>query len=124
MTDHAASDEITEQTSNPHSASHAETGHAEDIEEQIRGYLFVFVALLVLTGLTVAVAYLDLPIIPALIIGLTIATVKGGLVAGYFMHLLSEKQVIYFFLAFTVVFALAMFVLMTSAKYVHRASVP
>lgn len=115
----------TEETeSNPHPASHAETGHGEDIERQIRGYLFVFAALVVFTGLTVAVGYLDLPIVPAVIIGLAIATMKGGLVAAYFMHLISEKQIIYVFLVFTAFFALAMVVLMTSAKYVHRAGVP
>jgi len=112
---------------NPESASsanpgHAE-GHAEDIEEQIRVYLIVFGALAVLTALTVAVAYLSLPIVPAVILGLSIATVKGGLVAGYFMHLISEKQVIYVVLAFTVVFFIAMLILMYSSLVVHRSGV-
>lgn len=112
---------------NPPSASarteHAE-GHAEDIEGQIRVYFLVFGALAVLTGLTVAVAYLDLSIVPAVIVGLTIATVKGGLVAGYFMHLISEKQVIYLLLAFTAFFVVAMLILMFSSLTVHRAGVP
>lgn len=114
--------------SNPSSASSASTGHAEehaeDIESQIRVYFLVFGALAVLTVLTVAVAYLDLPIVPAVIVGLTIATVKGGLVAGYFMHLISEKQVVYVLLAFTVFFVVAMLVLMFSSIAVHRAGVP
>lgn len=113
--------------SNPSSAS-ASTGdaegHAKDIEGQIRVYFLVFGALAVLTVLTVAVAYLDLPIVPAVILGLTIATVKGGLVAGYFMHLISEKQVIYVLLAFTAFFAVAMLILMFSSLTVHRAGVP
>lgn len=111
---------------NPSSASasteHAE-GHAEDIESQIRVYFLVFGALAVLTILTVAVAYLDLPIVPAVIVGLTIATVKGGLVAGYFMHLISEKQVIYILLVFTFFFVVAMLILMFSAITVHRSGV-
>ena len=37
-----------------------------------------------------------------------IATVKGSLVAGYFMHLFSEKKLIYVVLAFTGLFAVAM----------------
>lgn len=105
------------------SAGHAE-GHAEDIEGQIRVYFLVFGALAVLTVLTVAVAYLNLPIVPAVIVGLSIATVKGGLVAGYFMHLISEKQVVYVLLAFTFFFVVAMLVLMFSSLTVHRAGVP
>lgn len=111
----------------PQSASSTSPGHAEgheDIEGQIRVYFLVFGALAVLTVLTVAVAYLDLSIVPAVIIGLSIATVKGGLVAGYFMHLISEKQIIYVLLAFTVFFAVAMLVLMFSSITVHRAGVP
>lgn len=96
---------------------HGEPGHAGDIEEQVRAYILVFAALAVLTLVTVAVGYLHLPIVPAVIVGLFIASVKGGLVAGYFMHLLSEKRVIYLILAFTVVFLLGMLVLTTSTLY-------
>lgn len=125
MSDHAQS-EGTE--ANPHSASSTNPGHAEehaeDIEGQIRVYFLVFGGLAVLTALTVAVAYLDLPIVPAVIVGLSIATVKGGLVAGYFMHLISEKQIIYVLLAFTFFFMVAMLILLSSSIYVHRAGVP
>lgn len=113
-----------EAKANPDPSSSASTEHAEDIEEHIRVYVLVFAALTVLTGLTVAVAYLELPIIPAVMIGLAIATVKGGLVAGYFMHLITEETVIYVVLAFTAVFVLAMLVLMFSSLQVHRAVVP
>ena len=40
----------------------------------------------------------------AVAVALFIATVKGALVAGYFMHLVSEKKLIYAVLALTVVF--------------------
>ena len=36
----------------------------------------------------------------------SIATVKGALVAGYFMHLISERKLIYWVLGFTVVLLL------------------
>ncbi len=103
-----------------------EHGHAGDIHEQVRAYIIVFAALAGLTILTVAVGYLHLPILPAVIVGLTIAIVKGGLVAGYFMHLLSEKRVIYLVLVFTVVFFLGMLVLTTSTLFdqVGGAGVP
>lgn len=80
-------------------------------------YVLVFAALAVLTIVTVAVGYMQLSIVPALIVGLFIATVKGGLVAAYFMHLISEQRVIYIILGFTMVFLLGMIILTTSSLY-------
>ena len=40
----------------------------------------------------------------AIMIALAVATVKGFLVAGFFMHLLSERRLIYGILAITVFF--------------------
>jgi cytochrome c oxidase subunit 4 len=96
---------------------HGEHEHAADIDEQVRIYVIVFAALAGLTLLTVAVGYLHLPMLPAVAVGVFIATVKGGLVAGYFMHLISEERVIYLVLAFTVVFFLGMLVLTMSTLY-------
>lgn len=95
----------------------ADTTHMsmEEVKKHVRVYVTVFGALAVLTVVTVAVAYLHLPIWPALIIALIIATIKGGLVASYFMHLISEKKVIYWVLAVTFVFLLCMFLLFISA---------
>ena len=87
----------------------------EDVKRHIKVYLTVFGTLAVLTIVTVAVAYLDLAIWPALIVALLIATVKGGLVAGYFMHLVSEKKVIYWVLLLTAAFLVFMFILFISA---------
>lgn len=94
-----------------------EAAHVEDIQEHVRVYMFVFAALGVLTVVTVAVGYLHLSIGPALAIGLLIALVKGGLVAGYFMHLVSERKVIYFILGITGLFFLFMIVIITSYFY-------
>jgi caa(3)-type oxidase subunit IV len=52
----------------------------------------------------VAVSYLNLEKTEAIIVALIIATVKGSLVASYFMHLISEKRMIYMALLLTVVF--------------------
>ena len=77
----------------------------EEIRKEIRVYLIIFASLAVLTGVTVGACYgLDLPVHYAIIVALTIALVKGFLVAGFFMHLLSEKKLIYSILALTVVF--------------------
>ncbi len=83
----------------------------EDIKKHVRVYITVFTALAALTVVTVAVAYLNLTIVPALIVALFIATIKGSLVACYFMHLISEKKIIYAVLITTVAFLLALFIL-------------
>ena len=85
--------------------------HAADIDRHVRVYITVFVALMVLTVITVAVSYLHLPLHVAVAVALLVATVKGTLVAGYFMHLISEKKLIYAVLALTVVFVVALLAL-------------
>jgi len=79
----------------------------EAIKKSVRAYMFVFGALLVGTVLTVWAATLEFnKTHPAagITVALIIATVKAGLVAGYFMHLLSEKKAIYATLATTAFF--------------------
>jgi cytochrome c oxidase subunit IV len=78
--------------------------HAADIDRQVRIYITVFVALLALTIITVAVSRYHLPVREAVTVALLVATVKGSLVACYFMHLISEKRLIYAVLALTAVF--------------------
>jgi cytochrome c oxidase subunit 4 len=82
--------------------------HPVDIKKHVRAYIAVFVALMALTVITVVVSTFHLNITAAVIVALFIATVKGSLVAGYFMHLISEKKVIYLVLIFTVVFFIAL----------------
>lgn len=83
------------------------TDEHTDIDKHVRTYILVFVALMALTVITVAVSYLDLTTGPAVALALFIAVVKGSLVACYFMHLISEKKLIYAVLLFTVIFFLA-----------------
>jgi cytochrome c oxidase subunit IV len=83
---------------------HAATiDHAADIDRHVRVYITVFVALMALTVITVAVSYLDLPPAMAIGVALFVATIKGSLVACYFMHLISEKKLIYAVLVITVI---------------------
>lgn len=81
-----------------------ESSQAEDIKKHVRVYITVFAALMALTVVTVTISYLHLNVTAAIIVALTIATLKGSLVASYFMHLISEKKVIYGVLILTVVF--------------------
>ncbi len=85
--------------------------HAVDIDKHVRVYITVFVALMALTIITVAVSYLDLSNPMAITVALFIATVKGALVAGYFMHLISEKRLIIAVLLLTAVFFVALLAL-------------
>ena len=71
------------------------SGHSEEaVKKQVQIYVRVFLALMVLTVVTVAISYLRLPILWAVAIALFIACVKGSLVAGFFMHLSTEKKII------------------------------
>ena len=47
-------------------------------------------------------------IVPAIAVALFIAVIKGTLVASYFMHLISERKLIYGLLGFTVFFFLGL----------------
>ena len=85
--------------------------HAADIDRHVRVYITVFVALMVLTVVTVAISYLHLPLAAAVTVALFVATVKGTLVAGYFMHLISEKKLIYAVLLVTGFFFIALLAL-------------
>ena len=86
------------------------TNHA-DIDRQVRTYILIFVTLMALTIVTVAISRLHLPAPAAIGLALLVASVKGGLVAGYFMHLLSERKLIYWVLWFTVTCFIAVLLL-------------
>ena len=75
----------------------------------VRKYLIVFAALLVLTVLTVAVSRLPVPPMIAITLGLAIAAAKASLVALFFMHLIHERGVVVLTLVFTAVFCAALF---------------
>src|SRR6187402_2287697 len=78
--------------------------HAADIDRHVRVYITVFVALMVLTIITVAIARVHLPVPIAVTAALIVATIKGSLVACYFMHLISEKKLILAVLVLTLAF--------------------
>lgn len=80
------------------------THTAEEIQRHVKIYISVFVALAALTVVTVAVSYLHLSLWPAVCVALLIALIKGSLVACFFMHLISEKQIIFWVLALTALF--------------------
>ena len=64
----------------------------------------VFAALMVFTVITVAVSYLRLALPFAVLVALVIATIKGGMVASFFMHLIHERRLIFWVLLLMVAF--------------------
>ena len=85
--------------------------HAADIDRHVRIYITVFVSLMALTIITVVISRFHLPVPIAVSIALLVATIKGSLVACYFMHLISEKKLIYAVLALTAAFFIVLLAL-------------
>src|SRR3954470_9963520 len=94
-----------------HAVDATTSDHAVDIDRHVRIYITVFVTLMVLTIVTVAVSRFHLPVPQAVTVALIVATIKGSLVACYFMHLISEKKLIYAVLALTAAFFIALLTL-------------
>src|ERR1043166_6844387 len=113
--------------------THSDSAHAHDISKHVKVYVAVFVALLVGTVLTVFMYYQHFESVAVTItIALFIATIKASLVAGFFMHLISEKKAIYAILLATVFFFAGMMYLTvwsrgempTGTRYVGKVSQP
>ncbi len=111
----------------------AHAGHSHDISKHVKVYVAVFVALLCGTVLTVGMYYVHFEKMAVTItIALFIATVKASLVAGFFMHLISEKKAIYAILLATVFFFAGMMYLTVwsrgempkGTRYVGKVSQP
>ncbi|HEX9577517.1 MAG TPA: cytochrome C oxidase subunit IV family protein [Myxococcales bacterium] len=98
-------------------AEHAQFENPEEFKKHLGKYYAVFVALICLTAITVAVSYLKLNRPLAITVALIIATIKAGMVAAVFMHLVSEKKVIYAVLILTAAFFLLVLLLPSLTYY-------
>ncbi len=78
--------------------------NVEDIKKHVAAYIKIGLALLILTVVTVAISFIEFVVPLAIAVALVIALVKASLVAGIFMHLTSEKKIIYWTLLLTVAF--------------------
>jgi cytochrome c oxidase subunit IV len=97
--------------SEPHSAkpaaatSAAGHDHPVDFNAYLRRCLFVFIAALCAISLMICVSFLPHIGWPAKVtMILAVAIVNASIVAGFLMHLLSEKKMIYSVLLVTVIF--------------------
>ena len=84
--------------------------HADEHRPNVKLYLGIFAALMVLTGLTVFVSKFHLPRPQAIALGLLIACTKASLVGAVFMHLWGEKKLIHKFLYVAAFFAAIMII--------------
>ena len=77
----------------------------DDVRKHLKIYICVFLALLVGTAITVyAWTWHFESVAVTVSVALFIACIKAFLVAGYFMHLMSERKTIYAILLTTVFF--------------------
>jgi cytochrome c oxidase subunit 4 len=82
----------------------------ESIRKSVRSYITVFVMLMVFTVITVAASRFHFGVPVAITVALIIASIKGSMVAGVFMHLSYERKWIYGALILT---AIGFIILMT-----------
>ncbi len=91
----------------------------EEIRKHVRFYIGIFAALLVLTAITVGLSYIHIG--PEgdnrgnMVVGMLIAAFKAGLVGAFFMHLSSERPLIYRILIFTFIFVIGLFLLFVAS---------
>ncbi len=81
-----------------------------DVSKHVNKYLMVGGVLIACTALTVFLSYVNFGTHKAnMAVGMVVATFKACLVAAIFMHLSSEKKLIYRILIFTGFFVFALF---------------
>jgi cytochrome c oxidase subunit 4 len=87
----------------------------------VKGYVAVFGALLALTLVTVGISSLQLATVPTVVLGLAIAATKATLVVMFFMHLKTEKPMVFWPLALTMFLFVALFafVLWSEADHIR-----
>jgi cytochrome c oxidase subunit IV len=82
-----------------HDAHGEQTGHTEPTPHHHVPYYLIFGVLVVLTGITVAVAFIEIKSeIVKVLLALAIASIKASAVAFFFMHLKFEGKLIYLIL--------------------------
>jgi cytochrome c oxidase subunit IV len=93
---------------------------AEEAHISIPTYLVIFVVLLMLTGITVAVAFVDLGALKTPV-ALGIAVIKATLILAFFMHLKGQNKLLLCF-ALAGFFWVGLLTLGTMDDYLTRES--
>lgn len=102
-----------------------ETVHHQDEHSHhimpVTTYLAVFIALLVLLGVTVGVSFLDLGIFSR-VVAVTIAAIKAGLIFAYFMHLRYSPKLVWAFAGIGFAWFVLLFTI-TMGDYIARGGI-
>ncbi len=86
--------------------------NVEAIQKSIKWYFIIGGLLIILSGATVGLSYVELPTHSLnILVGMILATIKASMVALIFMHLSHERSLIYKMLAFTAALAIVLFTL-------------
>ena len=90
-----------------------------NFENYLRRCLYIFIAILCATSLMIWISFLPEHYTWAAKVGmiLSVAAANAFVVAGFLMHLISEKKMIYTVLAFTVFFFIGLFALTLYAMH-------
>ena len=89
----------------------------QDIKQEKTRYFKVFVALLALALLNVFLHQMHFAVATAVILALLVASTQASLAACYFLHLVSEKKLVFIVLAITFSFFLVMIGLFCFSYY-------
>ncbi|HTR41109.1 MAG TPA: hypothetical protein VMH87_05795 [Pseudomonadales bacterium] len=93
------------------SAPHSQDDHPVDFNSYLRRCGAILAVVLCAVALMIWASFLNLGWGEKVAIILCIASVNAFFVAGFLMHLLSEKKMVYTILGFTVSFVIGLFVL-------------
>ncbi len=88
-----------------------------DQQKEMKGYLRIFFSLLILTIFSVLIHYLRLNFFLSVALILLAVLVQVFLSAGYFMHLVSEKKIIFIILILSFMLFLFLFLLILSGYF-------
>ncbi|HEX7576881.1 MAG TPA: hypothetical protein VF430_02460 [Verrucomicrobiae bacterium] len=93
--------------------------HPVNFQDYLRRCLYIFIAILCATSLMIWISFLPEHYTWAAKVGmiLAVASANAFVVAGFLMHLISEKKMIYTILAFTVFFVIGLFALTLYAMH-------
>jgi cytochrome c oxidase subunit 4 len=86
---------------------------------KVQTYIFVWLGLVILTGITVSMAGMNLGLL-SIVIVLAIAATKSGLVLSYFMHLKYETGLLFKLMIPIVLAALTVFIGLTFSDVAFR----
>jgi cytochrome c oxidase subunit 4 len=104
-------------TTNAHSEEHHQNEH-HIVGNSV--YIAVWIALMILTGITVWVARHDFGVFN-IVVALVIASIKGSIVALFFMHLKYEDKLTWAFAVYPL-FLLALLIGLTATDVFFRVS--